>query len=338
MKLISTISVIIGCAYIFLFFRTCFCAPEESPLFWPEPPAEIKVSFIKSVYSAPNFGIKGGFFRKIKGLILGDTADFLKKPIALAVDKNGSIYACDTGEPAVYIFRNKEKGFQKITSINKEHLVSPVGIAVAQNGLIFIADSDLKKIFCVNDKGGFKFVLAPAHKFLRPTGLAVINEKLYVVDTQAHSILVFDLAGKFLSRFGERGQAAGKFNFPTAISTDSSGNIYVADTLNFRIQVFDKNNKFLYSVGKPGDSSGSFSRPKGVAVDSFGHIYTTDAMFDAIQIFNKKGELLLFLGETGQKDGEFWIPGGIAIGEDNYIYVADSYNRRIQIFQYVGKD
>ncbi len=329
-----------------LLFFVCFslicgggyCAEEESPLFWPPPPAEIKISFVKSVYSPDDLGIKAGFLKKLQVVFFGEEKNMLSKPMAVAVGEDGVLYICDAGEPAVHIYRKKEKRYKKITVIGKERLISPVGVAVAENGMIFIADSELKKVFCLDKEGKLKFIISPDEKFLRPTGLAVRKNKLYVVDTLAHSIFVFDLEGNFISRFGGRGKGDGEFNYPAYICADNEGKIYVADTLNFRIQVFDENNKFLYFFGKLGDSSGSFSRPKGVAVDSFGHIYVTDGMFDALQIFNKGRELLLFLGETGQEDGEFWIPSGIAADRENYIYVADAYNRRIQVFHYVGKD
>lgn len=314
------------------------CAEEESALFWPPPPAEMRISFVKSVYSPQDIGIKAGLFKKLKSIITGEEKDLLNKPIAVAVDSQKTIFICDSGKPALYILRQKEKQYKKITEINGEKLISPVGITVSDNGFVFISDSVLKKVFCLDGGGRFKFSVGGDNKFLRPTGMTVSKDRLYVADTTAHSILMFDLKGNFVGEFGRRGKGPGEFNYPASIAADKEGKIYVVDALNFRIQVFDADNKFLYSIGQAGDSSGSFSRPKGIAVDSFGHIYTTDGIFDNLQIFNQKKEFLLSLGESGQKDGEFWIPSGIAIDKDNYIYIADSYNRRIQVFHYVGKE
>lgn len=330
--------ILVSCVSVLISVTGGYCDEEESPLFWPPPPARIRVNFVKSVYAPRDIGIKPGLLKKLKEIILGQEKNILNKPIAVAVDKKNIIYICDSGGPALHIFMQKEKQYRKITVINKEELLSPVGIAVSDKGLVFIADSLLKKVFCLDKNGKFKFAIGQDKRFLRPTGLAVYKEKLYVVDTLAHSIFIFDLTGNFILKFGARGKADGEFNFPTSIATDEAGRVYITDTLNFRVQIFDKNNKFLYGIGKLGDSSGSFSRPKGVAVDSFGHIYTTDALFDNIQIFDQKKKFLLSLGESGHKGGEFWIPCGIAVDKDNYIYVADSYNQRIQIFHYVGKD
>src|SRR3989338_6072060 len=298
---------------IFFFAQGGACAEEEYSLFWPPPPAEIRIVFVKSIYSPKDAGIKPTFLKRIKKLITGEQSDALSRPISVAVDGEGAIYTCDPGIAAVHIFNQKEKQYKRISAIGDQTLISPVGVAVNKNGLIFVADSKLKKVFCLDKKGRFKFAVGGQDAFLRPTGLAAGKEKLYVVDTAAHRISIFDFEGRFLNAFGQRGKGPGEFNYPAAIALDEQNNIYVVDTLNFRIQVFDKENNFLYAIGGAGDGSGSFSRPKGVAVDSFGHIYSTDGLADNVQIFNQKAEFLLSLGEAGHKSGEFWIASGIAI-------------------------
>lgn len=330
------ILILLSICFFFASARS-YC-DEESPLFWPPPPAKMRISFVKTIYSPQDMGIKKGFFSKFKRLIFGEEKDILNKPVAVAVDKEKTLYICDTAAASVYIINPKEKLYKKINVINKEELLSPVGIAVSQERNVFIADSSLRKVFCLDKTGSLKFTLGVDNKFLRPTGLAVSKERLYVVDTLNHAVFIFDLKGNFIAQFGRRGRQEGEFNYPVSIAVDDKDKIYIVDTLNFRVQVFDSGNKFLYSIGQLGDSSGSFSRPRAVAVDSFGHIYVIDALFDNIQIFNRKKEFLLSLGEAGNKDGEFWMPSGIAIDKDNFIYVADSYNQRIQVLKYVGKD
>lgn len=316
-----------------------YSAEGGPPLHWPAPPAETRIAFVKSVRSHLDFGISDGFSKKLKGIIFGEKKDVLSKPLSVAVDSEKTVYVCDPGASALYIFDQKrKKGYKKITSINKETLLLPVGIAVSENGLIFLSDSLLKKVFCLDKSGKLKFTIGQESRLMRPTGLTICEDKLYVVDTLTHSVLIFDLKGNFLSQFGSRGKEEGRFNYPTAITSDADHKIYITDTLNFRIQVFDRENKFLYSIGQVGDGSGFFFRPKGVAIDSFGHIYSTDGLFDNVQIFNSGKEFLLSFGETGSNDGEFWIPSGIAIDKENTIYVADSYNQRIQIFRYIGKE
>lgn len=315
-----------------------YCAQEKAKIVWPPAPSNARIAFVQSIYAASDLGIKTGFFQKLKNIILGTRKEVLNKPLAVVVDQEKAIYVCDSAGASVNIFRPKEKLYQKITRINHEELIYPVGVAVSDSGLLFIADSTLKKVFCLDKKGKYKFTIGSDGRFLRPTGLAAASGRLYVVDTQAHKVLIFDLKGNFILEFGQRGKQEGEFNYPTSIAVDKENKSYIVDTMNCRVQVFDQDNKFLYSLGQAGNTSGSFARPKGVGVDTQGHIYVTDGIFDNIQIFNQKKEFLLSVGESGSKDGEFWIPSGMAIDNDNYIYVADAYNQRIQVLQYVGKE
>ena len=276
-------------------FTSGWCAAEEPALSWPQAPAQTRITFVKSIYSPRDIGLERGFFKKFKRFIAGEKKDILNKPIAVAVDKEKTIYICDAGTPAVHIFAQKEKRYKKITAINNEELLSPVAVAVSGEGALFIADSGLGKVFCLERNGRLKFVIGQDKGLLRPTGLALSAERLYVVDTLAQGISIFDLRGNFIAQFGRRGRGDGEFNYPSSVAIDSEGKIYIADSLNFRIQVFDRANKFLLSIGYAGDSSGSFSRPKGIAVDSLGHIYVTDGLFDNLQIFNQQGQFLLWL-------------------------------------------
>ena len=313
-------------------------AEDESSLFWPPPPAEIRVIFVKSILAPKDIGVKPSLFNKLKSLLVGTEDDNLSRPIAVAVDGEGTIYVADPGTPAVHWFDQEAKRYKKITDMDGRALVSPVGVAVSKNGLIFVSDSILRRVFCLDKSGRLKFVIGQDGTLSRPTGLAADGEKLTVVDTGAHRLFIFDLEGHLIKAFGERGNGNGQFNYPTSVALDSEGRIYVVDTLNFRIQVFDKEYQYLDSIGQAGDSSGSFSLPKGVAVDSYGRIYSTDGLFDNVQIFSHDQQFLLSLGESGHRNGEFWIVSGIAIDRENTIYVADSYNQRVQVFRYVGKD
>jgi len=312
---------------------------ELSGLFWPPPPAEPRIFFVKNISGYEDMGIKKSIFGHIKDLLFGKKRYSFFRPMALAVGREGVLYIADTGSGTLCIYRPKKKLIESIREIDKQiSLISPVGIGVSEDGLIFVADSYLGKVFAIDSKGVSHFILGEKEGILRPTGIFVKDEKLYVVDTESCQIFVFDLKGKGLFRFGKKGKGEGEFNSPTSIYVDTNDRILVSDTLNFRVQIFDSKGTFLKSIGSIGDSSGHFSRPKGVAVDSFGHIYVVDGMFDNIQIFDYRKNFLLSFGTAGDGQGEFWLPAGIAIDKDNYIYIADSYNQRISIFRYVGEE
>ena len=317
-------------AFIFILWSPL----SSANLFWPPPPAEPRIFFVKNISDRKDMGIKESVWGHLRNFFFGGKYDALSRPMAVAVGEDGTMYIADAGIAAIFIYQPKEKNLKRIEQIDKKiDLVSPVGIAVSK-GLIFVADSYLKKVFAITAQGTSRFALGEEQGIGRPTGLYSYEDRLYIVDTQGCQIFVFDSRGRLIFKFGKKGAAEGEFNLPTNIFVDRQKRIYVSDTLNSRVQVFDSTGKFLKAIGSAGDSSGFFSRPKGAAVDSLGHIYITDAMFDNIQIFDDQKNFLLGFGKAGHDEGEFWLPAGITIDQDDNIYVADSYNQRISIFHY----
>ena len=334
--------VVMSCLFLFLGGHHCGFAdgPQDdlSNLFWPAPPAEPRVFFVKNISGYKDMEIKKSVWGRFKDLMVGRKQFSFVRPMDVAVGREGVLYIADGGAAQVYIFDRTRKTFDRIDQIDQKiFLVSPVGIAAADDGTIFIADSHLGKVFAVSKQGKSFFTLGKEEGMIRPTDLFIRGGKLFVVDAAAANVSIFDLKGQLLARFGKKGKENGEFNFPTHLYVDSENRIYVTDSLNFRIQIFDATGAFLKSIGSAGDSSGHFSRPKGIAVDSHGHIYVADALFDNIQIFDLDEHFLMDFGEAGHQDGEFWLPTGVAIDEDDYIYVADSYNRRVSVYRYVGE-
>lgn len=307
-----------------------------SSLAWPAPPAEPKIRLVRSIISASDLGIKPPLFRRIINRITGNKDEHFVRPTGIA-QHEGIIYVADIGAQALWILDPAHGSAIEVRQAGADRLVAPASVAIRDDGAVFVADSWAKRVYLLDRHG--KFLGIAAEKELqRPAGLAYDgnNDRLYVADSAAHDIAVFDSDGKRVLSWGRRGSIDGEFNYPTHISIDPQGRILVTDALNFRIQAFDQNGNFLWKFGRHGDGSGDFSAPKGVAMDSDGHVYVVDALFDSVQIFNTDGTLLLSFGEQGPGPGEFWLPGGIFIDNKDRIYVCDAYNHRIQIFEYIG--
>ena len=60
-----------------------------------------------------------------------------------------------------------------------------------------------------------------------------------VCDTLSHRIQVFELSGKFITKFGTEGSGIGEFHGPVSPAVLSDGRIVVADYWNDRIQIFE---------------------------------------------------------------------------------------------------
>ena len=61
-----------------------------------------------------------------------------------------------------------------------------------------------------------------------------------VCDAGNHGVQVFELSGKFVTKFGSAGSGRGELKFPFSTANVSDGRIVVCDKNNNRIQVFDQ--------------------------------------------------------------------------------------------------
>ena len=303
---------------------------------WPLPPAPARIALIRTVQGASDFA-KPGFFEGLGNLIAGSKRHTLLRPQGVAVDGEGRLYVTDQERQGVHVFHFGSSKSTFIDRVGDVFLVSPVGVAVC-DGKIAVSDSALNAVFLLTPDGRPAGTIEKPDGFKRPTGLAFAAGKklLYVVDTLANEVCVFDLSGRLVRRFGGQGGEAGQFNYPTHVFVDAGGKVYVTDSLNFRVQVFDGEGVFRLAIGKLGDASGHLAVPKGVGVDRFGNIYVVDSYLTTVQIFDQEGRFLLAFGEPGERPGAFHVPTGLTVDGTNRIFVCDSYNRRVQVFQYVG--
>lgn len=269
----------------------------------------------------------------LENIVFGRSDSQISRPSDF-VYKNqntGWILSQDNGE--IIYFDSDNISRTSIKPKNHPSFISLVsGCYIKGTGLIF-TDSATDNVYILNEEGRLKPFTDK--KLQRPTGIAYnnITKTLWLVETGAHRISVFNIDGKQLYELGERGTGPGQFNFPAHIDIDNKGFAYIVDAMNFRIQIFSPDGDFISQFGEHGDASGKFARPKGIAVDSHQNIFVADALFNNIQVFDNEGNFLFYFGSRGNDDSEFLMPAGLDIDENDYIYVADSYNNRIQIFK-----
>ncbi len=333
--------------------------PRPEDFVWPLPPAEPKIQFVRSIHSEMVFGPrKRSLAQRIFEAFFGrPRLRALKKPLNVHVDSFGRIYVADSHWRKILIFDFTMKKLYILGQSGRGMLLNPLGVTTDEEGNIYVTDAGGQRVVVYDALRHFKGAFGGKNVFVRPSGI-VINPELnliYVVDTWAHQVKVFDRRNyKFLFTIGRhvkegkkiaegsldqtwnRSSDPGEFNFPTNIAIDDQGNIYIVDTMNFRVQILDPRGNFIRSFGKIGNVPGTFSRPKGIGLDRDGHIYVSDAAFNNIQIFDKQGKLLLYFGHFGSGLADLRLPAGMYIDRHNRIYVADQLNHRIQVYQYLG--
>jgi len=68
---------------------------------------------------------------------------------------------------------------------------------------------------------------------------------IYVLDGKMTRIVKFNRDGRFILRFGKKGQGPGEFVFPESIVLDSDRKIYVLGSR--KVLIFEENGKFIKS-------------------------------------------------------------------------------------------
>jgi DNA-binding beta-propeller fold protein YncE len=229
---------------------------------------------------------------------------------------HGRIYVCDIGGGAVTILDLVRHRTEIMGTTGAEALKTPSDIAIAPDGTKYVADigGDTVYVFDAQDRQTGTL----GHANLKPTGLAVYQNELYVCDFASQKVEVWDRAtGKVLRTIGEPGTGPGQFLKPLGVAVDGQGNVYVMDVLACRLQKFDPQGQLVARFGTISAGIGGLVRPKHIAVDSDGIIYVVDAAFQNVQLFDQNGAVFTFFGSAGSHPGAMYLPAGICIDDQD---------------------
>ena len=132
-------------------------------------------------------------------------------------------------------YKNKTQSIISVCNrgTGNEQLNCPRGVTVDHNtGNIYVADygNDCVKVFDNTAKYLFKFGNGKGEgKMSNPIGLLICGNRVLVTQYNNY-IQVYELDGKFVSRFGGNGNGKLQFSLPFGLSTDEyNGDIYICD-------------------------------------------------------------------------------------------------------------
>lgn len=276
----------------------------------------------------------------LTGLALEYDRPQVTRPQAILVAKSGEkIWVADVGRQSILVFdRSGGEFLEWKSALPGIGFVQPIAIAESLSGGIYVSDAELAVVLEL-DRSGEPVRTIGRGLLQRPTGIAVdpVRGRLWVVDTTASDIKVFDLAtGEAMFVVGELGEESGQFNRPTFV-TLKNDRVFISDTLNARVQVLRaEDGEFERMFGRRGQVVGDFVRPKGIAVDSENNVYVVESYHDQLLVYDHSGRFLLNVGGTGEGVGEFYAPSAMWIDEKNQIYVGDMMNSRVVVFKFLG--
>lgn len=308
-------SLIFG--FLILILAGCAGAPkkEEGPIFYPPLPNPPRIQYLKSFSTQRDLGGASDFTDFILGKESGKDA-IITKPYGTAI-ANGQLFVVDTRGPGYVVFDLNTKKITMVNGSGPGLMKKPINIVIDKDGNRYISDTDRDQVLQFNKEDKFVRAFGREGQF-KPTDMAIIGDKLYVVDIAHHKIHVLSLKdGRTLNKFGKPGSNADELFQPTNISVGVDGYLYVSDTGNFRVQKISQDGRFISSIGQVGTALGQFARPKGISVDHDGRIYVVDAAFENVQVFNQQGKLLLFFTGPGNNPDNLNLPTDIEIDYDN---------------------
>ncbi len=251
----------------------------------------------------------------------------LSRPFGVAVEGQW-LYVADPDGPRVLRVDWAQGTFTAVECPQRPWR-APMAVALAPGGVLLVADAGAHEV--VRVEGGQCTTLGTGLE--RPTGLAVSQDRLYVVDPPRHVVVGFALSGGAeVVRWGTRGAEESELNFPTAIAAKADGTLLVVDALNFRVVTFSREGKPLAFFGQAGRQEGDFGRPKAVAVDSLSRLWVSDAQYGVVLGFDATGAFQVAVGGSGREPRNLSLPAGLAIA-GTVLFVADAYHHRVEFYE-----
>lgn len=231
---------------------------------------------------------------KVMKLFVNEEGMF-KTPIGVAVDASGNVYISDSNKHRVFAFASDGKPLFALGEDGR--LVGPTGIAVDdERKRLYIVNSRQNNIAVYSLAGEFLFTFSgPGQRsgFLNfPTDLDIDSKgNIVVADALNSRVQVFGPDGKFISKFGQRGDGPADFQLIKGIAVDKkTDNVYVVDGRGDRFAIFNKSGEALLAVGRTASarkstSPGGFSLPQDISIDKNGAVYVVDSINARVQIF-----------------------------------------------------
>lgn len=161
---------------------------------------------------------------------------------------------------------------------------------------------------------------------------------IFAADLGEYCVKKFDTTGRFIIRFGRKGQGPGEFLSLSDLAISESNQLYVCDTQNKRISIFATDGKFVQSF-----QITSMAMPARIAVDSRENIYVIGYLIykgKVIKKYDRQGKLISEFcdwNEGARLAAMSGNVGGLTIDDFDNVYYSFSYPYKIQKYSPEGK-
>lgn len=205
----------------------------------------------------------------------------------------------------------------------------PTCAVMDAHGNLYVTDTWNQRIQQRTANGEWIGEWAQFSQFSAPRGIAVDSERnrVYVANTSAHNIVVFDMQGQHLMTWGAKGNGRDQFHDPIGMAVGLQGNLYIADTGNRRIKVVSPEGETLRIITVEEWSASAFQEAY-LAIGPNETIYVTLPLSNAIQVYQLQDATILRL-ESDAQGQQLSNPTGIAVDATGHIFVSDTGRHRL---------
>lgn len=172
---------------------------------------------------------------------------------------------------------------------------------------------------------------------IMPADVAVVDGRIFILDTNNDRILEIDQAGHVLAILDVSHDPKFSLVLPMAMAT-SDGKLYIANSGAGNIVVSDLKGT-VEKVITPEVAAGAKPlRLLGIAVAADHSIYISDADNHRVLHIDRDGRQIAVIGEGNRGSGNYGLntPGGLALDDKGDLYVVDMLNYSVKKYSTTG--
>jgi hypothetical protein len=271
---------------------------------------------------------------------LGHIDEGMSVPTDLAMDGEGNLYVAEPRSKTVVKYDPYGVPVKTLGPLPVS--VASLAVHTDSDGHITLYGAGESAVLRMNAEGEvLDYVGGGPDAFERAFDLAVDHQGfLFVADSQARQISVFDGSGSLQFRFGSPGTGDSQFSTLTAMEVDPyAEEIYVADnyaegsTVEPRIRVFDFSGNYKRSLpAKSGFGSSALVSFGGIAFDDQGRGYFLDSLKNQVRILSLPSTFLKVHSSSGYNPGQLVAPSSAVYDDINSRLLVLCPDGRIELF------
>lgn len=252
------------------------------------------------------------------------------------------VYVLDPHEKDIRVFN--DRGMQVFHFGNDHRLGTIVDVAVKKDGNILLLSKNQSNVVIVLcDFRGEPLTewtlkgVPPDFSGFFPDGMALHQERLYLLDSISMRVVVTSPEGAFLKGYDlaallEIDEHKRSDNEVGGFSVDPKGNILFTVPVLFAAFVLSPEGT-VKSFGQPGSAPGKFGNVRGIVADARGNYYVADQLKCVVNIFDENFRFQKQFGYRGARPHNLIAPQHLGMDDSNRLYVSQLGKRGVSVFK-----